>query len=433
MKFLSFIVIIIILASSCAKSPLPKDSDAIDKSLYDSIFDISSKIYYWEHNLPTKKHFGLDKIQTPEEIIFKLREYSPNKVDKWSFAVKKDTWENLSAGISKDFGMGLRYLDNNDLRIAYVFPNSPADQSELKRGMKILEINAIKVENIDPNTIIKILVEDDNVELKIEGNNSSRTVILKKTTYTRTSILCSKIFKRESSKVGYVNIYSFIETTSAEIDSIFDFFKKANIDKLIIDLRYNGGGLLPATEDLANRLVCENSVNKVFYQTEYNDRYKYFGFKTFLRKVPGSLCLPEVSVIVSNNTASASEVFINSIKPYMKVNLIGTKTAGKLLGMHALDFKNYLMFPIAFKIYNAIGEHDNFQGTAPDIEVSDDVDSDWNEGEENIKIGLNINGVKSFTKLDARPNRRRNNGLLIAGETSIFGAISLEMPQAGMQ
>ena len=140
------------------------------------------------------------------------------------------------------------------------------------------------------------------------------------------------VYTVNTKKIGYLSYNSFLGDTAktyAEFQRIFNRFATQNINDVVIDLRYNGGGYVTVQNKLANYLVATSANGSVMMKQQYNDKYPQYNETTNFRKA-GSLNLNRVFFIVSNNTASASELLINNLKPYMDVKLIGpSKTYGK--------------------------------------------------------------------------------------------------------
>ena len=172
--------------------------------------------------------------------------------------------------------------------------------------------------------------------------------------------------------------------------AVFGRFKSKGVNELIIDLRYNGGGYVTSSDLLTNLIVKDlgTRVNTVMNKKIYNDSYtqtlnKQSGtsaFVTNFQNEPNNLGnLNRVFVLTANNTASASELVINNLKPFMDVLLVGEHTYGKNVGSFTItdDQKrwNFGLQPITFKIANSLGQSDygTVNGFAPNYLVVDNV------------------------------------------------------------
>jgi hypothetical protein len=164
----------------------------------------------------------------------------------------------------------------------------------------------------------------------------------------------------------------------------------------VIDLRYNGGGSTTPAFQLID-LIGGNAVkNKVFASVVYNSkRTKDNG--SLIYPTPSALALnvDQLFFITTESSASASELVINSMFPYKEVILIGEKTYGKPVGMEVFESKEYdiALAPVTFKLLNADGEGDYFDGIPVNYQVADDVFRAWGDpAEACLKTALDIIG-----------------------------------------
>lgn len=227
-------------------------------------------------------------------------------------------------------------------------------------------------------------------------------------------------------KVGYIYLSSFPELSTAKpyLDDAFQQFASAAPSDLIVDLRSNGGGYVETAEYLANLIAPPGLNGKVMYTAQFNSRMQqgkamilrnqryldengkpvirngktatmadvdfseHGNTHTFSKK--GSLkTVKNLYFIVSGNTASASELLINSLKPYLNVKLAGSKTYGKPVGFFGVTIDRYTIYMSSFLIKNALGSADYFDGMPVDIPVlSDDGYVPGNPGEACLKSVL---------------------------------------------
>lgn len=201
------------------------------------------------------------------------------------------------------------------------------------------------------------------------------------------SVLCDSIYYMDNHRIGYLCYRSFEDYEVLE--PVMQRFFQNRITDLILDLRYNGGGLISTCQYLCSSIVSEEAYGKPMQFLRYNEvvtqerirkgqsdeflyKFKYpsDGKPTIGMQIYG-LNLKRLFVIVSNRTASASESTIICLKPYMKVVAIGEKTVGKGVGMETFmnsRFK-YKLVPITFQYYNAVGETVPLDGIEPDIKL----------------------------------------------------------------
>ena len=401
--------------------------------------------YLWYEHLPK---INPDDYETISDMLkdVKYRE-GETVIDRFSYAVTKAEHDDYYAG--KRYGLGLSWKRDEDdsLYVSMVYPGSPADEAGLKRGQKVLALNDVPVETLDENAAYNRDHKDDagfeektdwnnvyNAENKGEavkflvsehGEEFETTAYLND--YTSPSVLASKIIEDEDGKIGYFHLKSFIQSSEKELDEVFAGFKKEGVDRIILDLRYNGGGLVKIAEHLVNLIlgskVRKQEIIKIVYNAKHKDQnYSYEG-----KELKNSLeDVKKVAVIVTSATASASEMVINSLKPFVETALFGKTTYGKPVGMNSKDICDQTIVPITFKYTNSEDYGDFFLGMEVDCNSEDDFKHDFGDVEED--------GVKSalyyFEKKKCPENpalrtlqKRRTIEELIPGELKGMGKI----------
>ena len=192
-------------------------------------------------------------------------------------------------------------------------------------------------------------------------------------------------------KIGYF-MYTFfrpgISTQNPteyddEMDAVFASFKSEGVTDLIIDLRYNLGGAISSATNLASLIAPNVTSSDILYENQWNDLYQNYieGLENgddilrgkFVEKagnIGADLNAATVYVLVSRETASASELVINGLIPYMNVELIGFTTIGKNVGSIPIEDEDdpentYGLRPIVRKTFNSAGNSDYDQGFTP--------------------------------------------------------------------
>ena len=193
------------------------------------------------------------------------------------------------------------------------------------------------------------------------------------------------VYVYNNQKIGYA-IYNQFDD-NADIRSFAVRMKKAEIDEMILDLRYNPGGYVSTCNELASFFVPTEHLGKLYQQQYYNktitkekaEKYHNNGVDSVYLK-SGSwyeqwgLNLKRLIVLTTQNTASSSEALVVGLRPYMDVVIIGTQTCGKDVGSYTIVDNNYkyLLQPITFKYYNSKMESTPEEGLIPDVIVEDD-------------------------------------------------------------
>ncbi len=372
----------------------------------------------------------LNKFTDPTKLFNGLL-YQYNVVDKWSFIVSDYTIiDNWISGISKTMGYDfqLYYLNSTSADIygvvRYVLKGSPADLAGIQRGDIFTKVDGVQLTdaNYTANLINK---ESFTLSFAKITNNvialTGKTTALVAVQLQEDPVLMSKVLTVNGNKIGYLVYNGFTSDFDLELNGVFQQFKTAGVSKLILDLRYNGGGSVQTAIYLASMIYTTNTA-KLFTKSVYNSiltpyittTYGASFFNSnFTDKINttaiNTLNLSEVYFIVSKETASASELLINGLKPYMNVKSIGTNTYGKYVASLTLkdyDANNvlvtthrYAMQPIVAEYANSLGVTEFVTGLVPDITAKEDVGNMLPLGDENetlLKTTLDyIKGLKS--------------------------------------
>ncbi len=147
--------------------------------------------------------------------------------------------------------------------------------------------------------------------------------------------------------------------------AVFTKFASENITELVVDLRYNGGGYVNLQQKLANFIVKSSANGSNMMTEQFNSKHITSNVTTKFEKL-GGLNISDVYFIVSDNTASASELLINNLKPYMNVKLVGENTYGKPVGFFPIPVSDWYIFPVSFRSVNGLGEGNYFDGIQVD-------------------------------------------------------------------
>ena len=173
-----------------------------------------------------------------------------------------------------------------------------------------------------------------------------------------------------------------------EVEESMAYFEDHQIQELIIDLRYNGGGSVDVAEQIMNYLIPAEFSGQLMYTNTFNENRSTLNDKRLFNKT-GNLQLERLIFITSRGSASSSELIINCLSPYIEVVLIGDNTYGKPVGAFPLSgfYKplkehNIELVPITFAIANAEGKAEYFDGFPADFPVEDDPSRNWGDLEE---------------------------------------------------
>ena len=347
----------------------------------------------------------LNNFESPE-ILFESLIYERENIDKFSVIV--DNYIELEqffngSSVSNGMEYGLSYIPNSSNEIfgfvRYVHPGSNADINNIKRGDVFRGVN---------NTLLNInnysgLLSQDVYIVNFANYNSFNTeninddtidlinvnIELSKLPLNKNPVYHYDIINSSDKKIGYLMYNQFVSNYDSYIETIFSEFKSKSVDELILDLRYNPGGSVNSAIFLSS-LITGQFQNEIFSTEEWNPDIQNYWLNNdpeylinrFISS-ENSLNMSKLYILTTRSSASASELVINCLKPYINIIQIGTTTYGKYQASVTIydseDFSNqnintshnYALQPLVLKILNANGESDYFNGISPNYEFEE--------------------------------------------------------------
>ncbi len=318
-------------------------------------------------------------FESPEETLDFLMYH---ELDRFSYITDASKFESLF-GEGQYLGYGLSYFIESDgsVRLKFVFNDSPSGRAGLQRGDKLLSINGQLVEQISVlewQDVFGPAEEGYPIDLLVQKKNGSTVDIhMSKAVVNINTVLSYSVFDSASDTVGYLAFKSFLSTSNQELLEVFSLFSAEGVNKVILDLRYNGGGSVSVAQNLASYLIPTTSSTDLFASLEQNDKHQALNYSYYFKSMINELDLDQVVVITTGTTASASEMVINGLKPFVDVKTVGSKTFGKPVGMNPVEFDDKVILPITFAAFNQQGEGGYFDGLPVFCEAEDDVDYDF--------------------------------------------------------
>ena len=338
--------------------------------------------YYWYRQVPDDVDY--DRFDSPRQLLDFLR-YT--RYDRFSYITSQSEFEDLLIG-GTYIGYGFSYVIESfsSVRIRFVYQQSAAGYAGIRRGDEVLEINGQDVVDIiAANSWNQVFGEAEiGLPLSIKLRRSSglvETLNLVKDRVTINTVLHSEVIDSASRRIGYLVFNSFLNTSLAELEAVFQQFRLAGVNELILDLRYNGGGSVEVARRLASFIHRTETANRdLFAELRYNDRYQADNINLYFEPEPGSLGVDELTVITTEMTCSASELVVVALQPYFtRVTTIGGRSCGKPVGMNPVSFCDKTLLAVNFASYNAAGSGEFFDGLAADCPAVDDVSRDFGD------------------------------------------------------
>jgi carboxyl-terminal processing protease len=378
-----------------AEEVLPSQNAQVNDWIYKNM----QTYYLWTDQLPATTN----KEEDPTDYFKGLL----SNEDRFSFItpdydalIKSLEGVTLEAGY--EFSLTRVSEGSNDVWafVSYVKPNSPAKQAGLKRGDVITHINNQQITVSNYKELLGQISDSHSIgyqrynattqELEPQPTLSLNTLELAENPHFMDTVYTMASGK----KVGYYVYTFFSPGTNAneydqQMDNIIADFKSQGVNELVLDLRYNSGGAVSSATNLASLIGRNVSSTQIFYENRWNSQLQEYiesrsdadeilrgKFRQKGTTIGNDLASGTLYVLTDFRTASASELIINGLKPYMNVVLVGGKTYGKNVGSIPIEDEEneentYGMLPIVFAISNSQGFHDYGDGFVPNIEVSD--------------------------------------------------------------
>ncbi|SFD86055.1 S41 family peptidase [Flavobacterium phragmitis] len=370
-----------------------------------------NEVYLWQADVPNladgrnlKSDFnsflrGYSKPENLfEDLLYKpVSKYpSGTAVDRFSWIVDDYTvLEQELSGITKnngvDFRLSLVESGSNEVfgYVRYIIPNSDASTKAIKRGDIFTSVNGTK---LTTSNYQALLLNQDSYTLNLADYNGTtfvlngKSVALTKTILEENPIFINKVITSGSHKIGYLMYNGFYDEYDDKLNQAFGELKAQGATDLVLDLRYNGGGAVSSAAKLASMITGQFDT-QIFSKMTFNAKQMQGlsdadleGLNVRFVKNLNSLNLTTVYILTTASTASASELIINGLTPYIKVVQIGETTTGKNVGSftvydsETLTKRNvnpnhkYAMQPLVLKITNSVNFGDYTQGLKPTYE-----------------------------------------------------------------
>jgi C-terminal processing protease CtpA/Prc len=399
LKLLPYVLLLIILIS-CKDEDDNIASRENDFEIEDFIWEGLNTYYYWQNSVPdladnrfdSQKSYAsfLSQFNANHELLF---ESLLSDKDRFSWIMSDYTaLENQLRRVYTTSGMMLglaRIGDSNDsfAFVRYVLPESDAAAKNIQRGDLFLSVNNEQLTIDNYQDLLNSEVESFSIQLaQISGQTIAPTGIsvdLVKAEIQENPIHIHKLIELNNAKIGYLMYNGFVTDFEGQLESAFAEFQTEGIDYLIVDLRYNRGGRTSTAIKLASMITGQFS-GEVFAQTQHNDKLSSYNEDYLFESSAVQLEMDQLFVISSAETASASELLINGLSPYIDIVLIGDNTTGKNVGSYSIyDWidnegsrnprHTWAMQPITLKIANSEGFADFDNGLQADHRQQENV------------------------------------------------------------
>ena len=357
--------------AACEKDP--SGEQTWETKYYANVFAFNTMqtYYLWAEEMSdafSSWTYGEDPIKKVESMRYK--DAYGNQVDKWTRLMEDcSSFLGSVTGNTKSFGFDFKlyYADEAHTRVCaavtYTYAGSPAEKAGLKRGDLILTLDGQEMTPENYSSLVKEKIYGgDTVRF---GLADSRRLSITSAQMYENPVHTVSTFTVEGKKFGYLHFSSFTMDACKDLENAFRTFKQEGVEELVLDLRYNTGGYTLTSTVLASMLapLAEVKAGSVFNRDIYNqtlsdyftDKQKVSCFaeefdvptsadEKVTYKVHPAQVNPDVKklwVIVTGDSASASEALICGLKPYMDISLVGQRTYGKFCGGYLIQAEDF--------------------------------------------------------------------------------------------
>lgn len=450
-----------IIETEIIEEPVDEPESIADYPSQNFMWRAMNAFYFWQADVNdlADNRFGSDQEyadflaseENPADFFYKICNDHEQVVgeqaaiDRFSVAVEnyKDLVNSLQ-GVSKSNGLEFQlylFQGSNDIYgvVTYVARDSDASTKNIERGDIFIGVDG---QTLNINNYISLLFEgNDTYSLSMAeidngsiSGNGNVVQLTKEENFSENPILISDIIEQNGVKIGYLMYTGFLAAFDEELNTVFGTFKAEAVDELILDFRYNGGGRVSTAVQIASA-VYGTRTDELFLKARYNDKIQStfdpgdgetnFSDITLSGSAINSLNLSKVYVITTERTASASELVINGLEPYVNVIQVGERSTGKNeFSITFVDDEENNFFydedreslinpdnlwgiqPLLGRNENANGFSNYTGGLIPDFELEEDISNLGVLGDPSEPLlALTISKITGeSSKIDLRPS-----------------------------
>lgn len=391
MKYLStvFLTLLFLLILSCQNDDPEIYEEGTKEYTNQWIYQQMKRYYYWNGDMPGQGNLSLDTKEYFARLL--------HQGDRFSYALHPSIAETFPQNMRGAFGFDISFIEHQGQvygAILYVLKDSPAENGGLQRGMYIKAINSTVLNQGNYEGLYSDLINADTAQLEVveyvpeSGFSAPQNVSISQG-FTLLQPILHRVIVEGNDKVGYIEIPHFDIGLAQSLLQVFQDFKNQSVNKVVVDLRYNGGGDVSSATALSIILAPDIQPGDLFITFKGNNNGGTIkqSFKQSLEMNETHISfqalrdahptIQKLYVLCGSRTASASEIIINNLKPFMEVVTIGEKTVGKdVAGFPIEDNRipgqqGWVLYPSIYKLYNANNEGDYSTGIAPTIELNE--------------------------------------------------------------
>lgn len=336
--------------------------------------------YFWYALSPRPAPGGFGSAESYFEALLYTGTSASFPADRWSYSQSTESFNRFYGdGATLGYGLAVAALElerdpAQPLYVRYVEPLSPAAAQGVGRGDRVMSINGRAAADLIAADDFGALTPADAGEaltLVLRRNGSDRTVALTAAVFNLTPVQGARVFTTTGGRrIGYVMVKDMVSQVLNPLDAAFANFRAQGVQDLVLDLRYNGGGLVSVAAQVSSYVAGLRGDGRRFARLLYNDKRQSTNQSVSFSRPSAALGVPRVFVLMGRRTCSASEQVINGLRGAdVEVVAIGETTCGKPVGFNPAPNCGRTWSAVTFESVNDRNEGRYFDGFAPTCAV----------------------------------------------------------------
>lgn len=365
--------VVALLAAGAGRVEAQGTCSALEQNVF--VRDTLREMYLWYRDLP-----DLDPAlySSPEAYLDAVRVRPQDE----SFSYITSAEESSSYYSESQYiglGLSILWVRADRARFAQVFPDSPASEAGMRRGDYLVAVGGVSVEELVAAGTFDAALGPPEIGFSVDLRwrspfGEERSGVLAKRPVTIPTVSQREIIDVDGLPVGYVHLRNFVEPSVEALNDAFAEFQARGVTAVVLDLRYNGGGLIDVARHLGSLIGGFRTNTQPFVELVHNDKNAHRNRTFRFDDPPESVDSPRLVVIATRASASSSELVIQGLKPFIPVTVVGDRTYGKPVGQYVFEFCDKVLVPVSFRNRNADGETDYFDGIPADCPAADNLD-----------------------------------------------------------
>jgi carboxyl-terminal processing protease len=340
--------------------------------------------YFWYADSPRPNAAQFGTVAGYFEAILSPGRSPDFPPDRWSRSESTESFNRFFGdGATLGYGVSVAGLEvtgqpQRPLYVRWVEALSPAAAAGVLRGDEVLAINSRSAADIiasDDYSLLSPLAAGENITLRLRRAGQERSVVLTAAVFALTPVNGAAVVTSPSGrKLGYVVVKDMISQALTPLDMAFANFRSAGVQDVVLDLRYNGGGLVSTGATVASYVAGSRSAGRTYAKLLYNDKRAAANNQSYAFSTPAAgLGLSRAIVLMGPRTCSASEQVINGLLGAgIEVLAVGDTTCGKPVGFLPTNACGQTYSVVNFEGVNALNQGRYFDGLDPTCPVAED-------------------------------------------------------------